>query len=248
MRDSLREVPSGLNVDVVIPALDEEAAIGAVVAGIMRPSIRSVIVVDNGSHDGTARVAAAAGARVVREPRRGYGAACLAGIAALPAGCDVVVFMDGDGSDDAEDLPALLALIAADEADLVIGSRTLGRVEAGALTPQQRAGNALATAWLRVRFGLPATDLGPFRAIRHEALAALAMADPGYGWTVEMQIKAARRGLRYLEVPVHYRRRTGRSKISGTLRGTLGAGAKILGLLAWHDCLGTALEKLRARR
>ncbi|MFW5926050.1 MAG: glycosyltransferase family 2 protein [Myxococcota bacterium] len=225
-----------MHIDVVIPALDEAASIGGVVSAVLRQSpVRSVVVVDNGSSDGTAEVARSAGARVVAEPRRGYGAACLAGIAALPDDTDVVVFLDADASDDPSELPAVIAPILRDEADLVVGSRPLGRVERGALTLPQRVGNRIASTWLRRRFGMHATDLGPFRAIRASALAGLSMRDRDYGWTVEMQIKAARSGLRYAEVPVSYRRRIGRSKVSGTLRGVVGASTKILGLLASYD-------------
>jgi glycosyltransferase involved in cell wall biosynthesis len=169
----------------------------------------------------------------VTEPRRGYGSACLAGIAALRAP-DVVVFLDGDNSDHAEELPALIAPIAQDRADLVIGSRTLGRRQAGSLTPQQVLGNRLACFLLRLLYRQRFTDLGPFRAVRHSSLLELGMSDPDYGWTVEMQIKAVRRGLRIVEVPVSYRPRIGRSKISGTLRGSLLAGHKILTTIARH--------------
>lgn len=217
-------------VAVVIPALNEEAAIGKVLRAL--PGwIDEVVVVDNGSSDRTAAVAAEAGARVVREPRRGYGRACQAGIAALAA-AEVVVFLDGDFSDRPEELERLIAPILAGSADLVLGSRVLGRCEPGALLPHQRFGNALACGLIarlwRVRF----TDLGPFRAIRRDVLRALALRDGGYGWTVEMQVRAAQQGIATLEVPVSYRRRIGRSKISGTLKGTLGAGAKILGVIA----------------
>jgi len=224
-----------MRVDVVIPALNEAAAIGGVVRAISRPLVRDVYVVDNGSTDGTADIAREAGAKVVSEPRRGYGAACLAGIAALPSDTDIVVFIDADGSDEPSELAALISPIVEDRADLVIGSRALGAVQAGALTPQQRVGNAIAATWLRTRFGLPATDLGPFRAIRRSSLAAIGMVDTNYGWTVEMQIKAAQHGLRYAEVPAAYKRRIGESKVSGTVRGVLGASYKILGLLAWYD-------------
>lgn len=227
-----------LKVDVIIPALNEAASIGVVVGRIPRALIRSVVVVDNGSVDGTGDVARAAGAHVVREPRRGYGQACLAGIAALASDCEVVVFLDADASDNPESLASLLEPIEAGRAELVIGSRTLGEAEPGALTIQQRLGNRIASAWLRRRFGQPATDLGPFRAIRRDALERLKMSDPDYGWTVEMQIAAARLGLKYAEVPVPYHRRIGRSKVSGTVRGVLGASIKILGLLAWHDLKG----------
>ena len=222
-------------VDAVIPALDEEGAIGAVVAGIPRSLVRSVIVADNGSTDATAAVARAAGASVVCEDRRGYGAACLRAIAALPADGDVVLFLDADGSDDLSALPSLLAPLASGAADFVVGSRVLGGV-GSALTIPQRMGNALAARWLRVRYRMPATDLGPFRAIRRSALAGLDMKDRTYGWTVEMQIKAARAGLRYAEVPVKaLPRRAGRSKVSGTLRGVVGAAWKIIGLLVRYD-------------
>lgn len=227
-----------MNVDVIIPALNEERAVGDVVRSLSRAIVREVIVVDNGSTDRTSTVAQQAGARVVTEPKRGYGAACLAGIAALQPDNDIVVFVDADGSDDLSILPALLEPIVHDRADLVIGSRTLGIAEPGAITPQQRVGNAIASAWLRTRFGLPATDLGPFRAIRRNALQELGMVDRNYGWTVEMQIKAARKGFRYAEVAAPYRKRVGVSKISGTVRGTLGASFKIIGLLARYDLAG----------
>jgi len=224
-----------VNVDVVIPALDEEGSVGTVVREIPRPPVRTIVVVDNGSHDGTAEVARAAGALVVSEPRRGYGSACLRGIAALADDCDLVVFLDADGADEPSLLPDVIAPIVDGDADLVIGSRALGESERGSMTPPQRVGNLIASRWLRRRFGLDATDLGPFRAIRRHALAALDMRDPDYGWTVEMQIKAARQRLRYVEVPVPYRKSRGRSKVSGTVRGVVGAAAKILGLLAYYD-------------
>jgi glycosyltransferase involved in cell wall biosynthesis len=224
-----------VRVAVIIPALDEVASIRSVVESIPRGVIAQVYVVDNGSTDRTAELARQAGAEVVSEPRRGYGSACLAGIAALLPRTEVVVFMDADGSDDPAQLPELIAPIARGEADLVVGSRTLGVAERGALTPQQRFGNALASQWLRLRYGLAATDLGPLRAIRRASLNQLAMSDRDYGWTVEMQIKAARARLRYREIPVRYRRRVGRSKISGTLRGTVLAGAKILFTLARYE-------------
>jgi glycosyltransferase involved in cell wall biosynthesis len=230
--------PRPATVAVVIPALDEEASVGAVVCAIPREMtgavVTRVVVADNGSADRTADAAAAAGAEVVREPARGYGRACLAGLAAVAARHppDIVAFLDGDLSDRPEELPEILAPILRGEADLVIGSRVLGaragRVEKGALLPQARAGNALAGALLRARWGARFTDLGPFRAIRYPALLQLRMSDPTFGWTVEMQAKAARAGLRCAEVPVGYRRRVGRSKITGTLTGSLRAGAKIL--------------------
>lgn len=228
---------SGLDVVVLIPALNEEPSLPGVLASIPRSGdgwgLRTAVVVDNGSTDRSADAARAAGATVIAEPRRGYGAACLAGVAHLRARPpDVVVFLDGDGSDDPGDLPRLMAPIVAGDADLVIGSRALGERAAGSLTVVQVAGNRLASALLRLLFGLAATDLGPFRAIRWEALESLRMRDPNYGWTVEMQARGARAGLRVREVPVRYRRRIGRSKISGTVRGVLGAGWKILYTIA----------------
>jgi glycosyltransferase involved in cell wall biosynthesis len=212
---------------VLIPALNEEQAIAQVLAAIPAGLAQEVVVVDNGSMDRTAEVAHSLGARVVSEPRRGYGQACLSGLAALKP-VDIVIFLDGDYSDYPEEIPALLDPILRGEADLVIGSRVLGQREAGALLPQQRLGNALATWLIRLLFGVRYTDLGPFRAIRAEALKRLEMQDRNYGWTVEMQVKAARAGLRLAEVPVRYRRRLGVSKISGTLKGTIKAGYKII--------------------
>ncbi|MFQ5664955.1 MAG: glycosyltransferase family 2 protein [Candidatus Binatia bacterium] len=226
-----------MRVDVIIPALNEVRSVADVVHAVRRPPVRSVFVVDNGSTDGTGEAARRAGAQVVVEPRRGYGSACLAGIRQLPADTDVVVFIDADGSDEPALLPVLLRPIADGQADFVVGARGARGVERGALTRPQRVGNALASRWLRARFGLPATDLGPFRAIRRSALDAIGMSDRDYGWTVEMQIKAARAHLRYQEVPVPYRRRVGVSKISGTMRGTIGAALKIVTLLARYDFL-----------
>ncbi len=227
-----------LAADVLVPALDEEAALPRVLEALPRAGegwrVRRVVVVDNGSTDRTAEVARAAGAEVVSEPRRGYGAACLAGLAHLrrdPPGA--VVFLDADHSDDPADLPLLLAPLAAGAADLVIGSRVLGARERGAFTPAQEFGNRLAAALMRLLYRARFTDLGPFRAIRWEALEALGMRDRDYGWTVEMQVRALRAGLRCEEVPVAYRRRRlGRSKVSGTIRGVIGAGWKILSTLA----------------
>ena len=223
-----------MKVDAVIPALDEEATIGSVVRSLPRRIVRTIVVVDNGSRDATAEAARAAGAQVVHESRRGYGAACLAGIAALPPDGDVVLFLDADGSDDMGALERLLEPIADGRADFVVGSRAGPTAEG--LSGPQRAGNAIAAAWLRRRYGMQATDLGPFRAIRRQALAELEMADRDYGWTVEMQIKAARRGLAYAEVSVQaLPRRGGRSKVSGTWVGVIGASWKILSLLVRND-------------
>ncbi len=215
-----------LRVGVVIPARNEAGGLERVLPAI--PAWASpVIVVDHNSTDGTAAVATRHGAAVIREPRSGYGIACLTGIAALPP-CDVVVFLDADGSDDASEMAELVAPIAEGRADLVIGSRTLGPREKGSLTPQQIAGNWLACRLIRLIWGVRFTDLGPFRAIRREALDRLGMEDRNFGWTVEMQVRAVKRGLRCLELPVSYRRRIGRSKISGTVNGTVRAAVKIL--------------------
>jgi glycosyltransferase involved in cell wall biosynthesis len=218
-----------MRADVVIPARDEEESIARVVGSLEGAPVSRVIVVDNGSRDRTAEAARRAGATVVSEPRRGYGAACLAGLAFLRARPpDVVAFLDADLSEDPAQLTELLAPIFEGRADLVIGSRTLGEREPGSLTPVQEFGNRLATTMLRVLFGARFTDLGPFRAVRWEALERLGMRDRGYGWTVEMQARAARAGLRCAEIPVRHRvRRAGRSKVSGTLAGMLGAGWKI---------------------
>lgn len=220
--------PSGFGcVAVVIPALNEAQALPKVLAAI--PAwVAQVVVADNGSTDGTGEVARRHGARVVVEPRRGYGSACLKAIAALPDEVDTVVFMDGDASDDADEMGALVGPIARGEADMVLGSRVLGEREQGALTPQQIFGNALACTLIRLVWGVRFTDLGPFRAISRPALERLRMADPDYGWTVEMQVRAAKLGLRCREIPARYRRRIGTSKVSGTIRGVVGAGTKIL--------------------
>lgn len=220
---------------VLIPALNEERSIGAVVEAFRQarsPAIHQIIVADNGSSDATAERARAAGAQVVFEPHRGYGAACLAAIAAMADDVDVVVFADADGADDPNELGALVAPIVSGEAHLVIGSRRLGHAEPGALTLPQRFGNRLAVSLIRFFWGARFTDLGPFRAIRRDALDALAMADRDFGWTVEMQVKAARAGLLCTERPAHYRRRVGVSKISGTVRGVIQAGSKILFVIA----------------
>lgn len=229
---------------IVLPAFDEEQALPLVLAEIPRGRAPIVVVVDNGSRDRTAEVARAAGAVVVREERRGYGSACLAGLRWLldgqglvpPLGAeDVVVFLDADHSDYPEDLELLLSPLDEGRAELVLGSRVLGGATLAALLPQAWFGNRLACGLMRVLFGARYTDLGPFRAIRVGALQGLRMADTGFGWTIEMQLKAHSSGLRVREVPVRYRPRIGKSKITGTLRGTLRAGAKILGWIgAWR--------------
>ena len=224
-----------LTVDAVIPALDEADSLGAVLDALPSPPVRRVVVADNGSTDGTARVAREHGATVVLEPRRGYGAACLKALDALAADPpDVVLFLDADLSDDPAQAGAVLLPILEGRSDLVVGSRVLGKREPGALSPHARFGNWLATRLLAALYGARYTDLGPFRAIRYDALMALEMKDKDFGWTVEMQVKAARRGLRHTEVPVRYRRRVGRSKISGTVGGSVRAGIKILATVFAH--------------
>jgi glycosyltransferase involved in cell wall biosynthesis len=205
------------------------------VGDIPREQAREIVVVDNGSNDGTDLVARELPVRLVREERKGYGSACLAGIAALEREPpEVVVFLDGDYSDHPEEMPLLLAAIR-DGADLVIGSRVLGHREPGSLLPQARFGNLLACFLIRLLYGHRYTDLGPFRAIRWEALRRIGMRDTTFGWTCEMQVKALRHGLVVAEVPVSYRRRVGVSKITGTLSGTLRAGYKILWTIARYS-------------
>ncbi len=219
-------------VGVVIPALNEAGAIGKVLEAI--PTwVDQVVVADNGSEDETAAIAQELGATVTYQPEGAYGAACLAGIAALEP-CDVVVFVDGDYSDFPDQMDRLVDPISQEQADMVIGSRPLGRCERGALTPQQRFGNALACFLINLFWGFKYTDLGPFRAIRADALRQINMRDRAFGWTVEMQIRAIEEGLRVHEVPVSYRCRIGTSKVSGTIRGTVLAGSKILYIIARH--------------
>ena len=217
---------------VIIPAWNEEESLPLVLAAIPRDLVDEVIVADNASTDGTAAVATAAGCRVVREERRGYGAACLRGIAALDADVECVVFLDADFSDHPEEMPRLVEPVHRYEYDLVIGSRMLGERERGALLPQAFFGNRLACFLIRRLWGFRYTDLGPFRAIRRDALESLGLEDRTFGWTVEMQVRALQAGLRVTERPVSYRRRVGVSKITGTLKGTVLAGAKILSTIA----------------
>jgi len=216
-----------MKIAVIIPALNEESALPLVLADL--PAVDRVIVVDNGSTDRTAQKAREGGAEVLKEPRRGYGRAVLTGLDALTSNPpDIVVILDADYSDHPDELPLLVGPIEKDEADLVIGSRVLGEAAPGSLPINQRLGNRLATFLIARLFRHRFTDLGPFRAIRYESLKALEMEDTDFGWNVEMQIKAVKSGLRIKEVPVHYRRRIGQSKISGTVRGTLRAGSKIM--------------------
>lgn len=218
-------------VDVIIPAWNEEQSIGKVVADIDRSLVRTVIVVDNNSRDRTGDVAREAGAIVLRETRQGYGAACLKGIAfanELQPPADVIVFMDADYSDYSSEMPSLILPIQDGEAQMVIGSRALGNREKGSMTPQQVFGNRLATFLIRIIYRHRYTDLGPYRAISLSALNQIGMRDTNYGWTVEMQIKALKHGLSVKEVAVNYRKRIGVSKVSGTVKGTILAGYKII--------------------
>jgi glycosyltransferase involved in cell wall biosynthesis len=218
-------------VDVIIPALNEERSVPFVLRDIADNRVRRIVVVNNGSTDGTSRAAREHGAIVVDEPRAGYGSACLAGLYFMTADPpDVVAFLDADYSDFPNELGRILD--ALHTADLVIGSRTTGGSEAGALLPQARFGNWLATRLIQLRWGVRFTDLGPFRAVRWSALERINMQDRDFGWTVEMQVKAAALGLRCVEVPVSYRKRVGVSKITGTVRGSWLAGKKILYVIA----------------
>jgi len=218
----------GLKVLLIIPALNEAESIGPLLAEVNREVVDGIVVADNGSSDGTAERAAAGGAIVVHEARRGYGSACLGAIREGPE-ADILVFMDGDGSDDPHEIEMLLAALLDFEADLAIGSRVLGEAEKGALTPVQRFGNRLTCSLVRLFWSVHYTDLGPFRAIRRTAYDRLTMSDPDFGWTIEMQVKAAQQQLPLVEIPVTCRvRRAGRSKVSGTFLGSLSAGNKIL--------------------
>ena len=227
-------------ISVVIPALNEAESIAAVVRGCLATNLpREVIVVDNGSTDRTADNARAAGAKIISETKAGYGRACTAGIRALSPECEIVVFLDGDGSDCPEMMAELVRPILNREKDFVIGSRTRGRREPGSMNLQQRFAGRLAGWLVSILYGVRYTDMCPFRAIWREALNRLSMREETYGWNLEMQMKAARGGLRILEVPVNHRCRTGGvSKVSGTLRGSIAAGRRIILTL-----LRIALEK-----
>ncbi len=218
-------------IKVIIPAFNEEASIGKVISEI--PDLVSeIIVVNNNSSDQTENVAKIAGATVLREPQRGYGYACLKGleyIASHETKPDIVVFLDGDYSDFPQDLHKIVAPIISDNMDLVIGSRVKRWREKGSMTFPQVFGNWLATSLMKLFFNAKFTDLGPFRAIKYKKLLSLQMQDKTYGWTVEMQLKAIKQKLTYIEVPVHYKNRIGTSKVSGTVKGAIFAGIKILG-------------------
>jgi len=218
-------------VTVIIPAFNEENGVGQVIAEIPKHLVHEIVVVNNASTDGTERIAREAGATVLREPIPGYGRACLKGIDYVRKSADkpdVIVFLDADHSDYPEEINALIHPIVYDDVDLVIGSRALGNKEKGSMTPQQIFGNWLATRLLKLLYNVKFTDLGPFRAIKYSSLIELDMQDKTYGWTVEMQLKAAKRKMKCVEIPVRYRKRIGFSKISGTVRGTIMAGYKII--------------------
>jgi len=217
-----------LQAAIIIPVYNEEASIGHVIDDIPKELVTEIIVVDNRSTDQSAIVAQRKGARVVYQPKRGYGSACLTGIANLSEKTEIVIFMDGDYSDDPHQLSDLLNALQSHKADLVIGSRVRGLHEKGSLTLQQKLGNWLSTKIIQLIYKYRYTDLGPFRAIRREGLDRINMQDRNYGWTVEMQVKALQHDLKVVEIPVSYRRRIGKSKISGTVSGTVRAGFKIL--------------------
>jgi glycosyltransferase involved in cell wall biosynthesis len=224
---------------VLIPAFNEADSIVSVINDIPKDLVYEIVVVDNGSRDGTGRKARDAGATVLREDRRGYGFACLRGIDY--AKCkppfdkpDIIVFLDGDYSDYPREMGYLVKPILEDDFDLVIGSRKMGRAQKGAMLPQAVFGNALATTLIRLFHGAKFTDLGPFRAIKFDKLLDLNMEDKTFGWTAEMQVKAVKMGLKYCEVPVSYRKRIGVSKVTGTFTGTVKAGYRILCTIFKH--------------
>jgi len=220
-----------MKIDVVIPAYNEESSIGSVIADIPKELVREIIVCNNNSKDRTAEVAKSGGATVVLATNPGYGSACLKGLEYIHNKADhpdIVVFLDGDYSDHPEEMELVVAPILKEDVDMVIGSRALGNLESGSMQVQQIFGNWLATTLIKAFYKYEFTDLGPFRAVKYDKLVALNMQDPNFGWTVEMQVKAAKMGFKTKEVPVNYRKRIGVSKISGTLKGTLLAGHKIL--------------------
>lgn len=218
---------------VIIPAYNEEESIGKVIGDIPKDLVTEVVVVSNASTDGTEANAVAAGATVLREGKKGYGAACLKGLAYLRSKDkserpDIVVFLDGDYSDYPQEMPLVVQPILKEDADLVIGSRALGNREKGAMMPQQIFGNWLATTLIKLLYKVEFTDLGPFRAVKWDRLEKINMQDQTFGWTVEMQVKAAKLKMKCVEVPVNYRQRIGISKVTGTVKGTIMAGYKIL--------------------
>ena len=217
-------------VSVIIPALNEERSI-ALTINDLPAELDEIVVCDNGSTDNTVEIAQSAGAKVVTERERGYGAACLKAIDSVDSRCDILLFIDADYSDYPKEAPQLLDPIVDNRADIVIGSRTTALESRKALTPVARFGNLLATSLMRRLWDVAYTDLGPFRAIRYESYRQLQMRDRNFGWTVEMQIRAAKRRLRPCEIPVSYRERIGTSKISGTISGSIKAGTKILYLI-----------------
>ena len=219
---------------VIIPALNEERSIAQVIGDIPRDLVTEIVVVDNGSTDSTARIASGCGATVVNEGRKGYGQACLAGINHIKNSSytpDIIVFLDGDYSDYPGEMKNLVSPVTKDGYDLVIGSRTVGERQKGALLPQALVGNYVATRLIKLFYGVSFTDLGPFRAIKYDKLLSLDMEDKTFGWTVEMQIKAAKKGLRCTEVAVSYRKRIGTSKVTGTITGSVMAGVKIIWMI-----------------
>jgi len=218
-------------IDVIIPVYNEADSIGKVINEIPTNLVRHIIVCNNGSTDETSAIAMLAGAVVVNQPIKGYGNACLKGmeyVAALESRPDIIVFIDGDYSDYPEEMPHLIEPILKNEVDMVIGSRALGSMESGAMMPQQIFGNWLATTLIKFIYNYEFTDLGPFRSIRYDKLIDMEMTDKTFGWTVEMQVKAAKMKMKTKEVPVSYRKRIGKSKVSGTVKGTVLAGHKIL--------------------
>ncbi|MEM9545918.1 MAG: glycosyltransferase family 2 protein [Bacteroidota bacterium] len=218
-------------IDVIIPAYNEEKSVANVITDIPKDWVRNIIVANNNSSDNTASVAREAGAIVVDQPKSGYGNACLKGmeyVADQTIHPDIIVFLDGDYSDYPQQLPEVVRPIMEEGADMVIGSRATGEMEKGAMMPQQIFGNWLATSLIKLIYGYEFTDLGPFRAIRYDKLLEIDMQDKNFGWTVEMQVKAAKLKLKCAEVPVKYRVRIGVSKVSGTIKGTILAGHKIL--------------------
>lgn len=219
-----------MKIYVVVPAFNEEASIGKVIKDIPKDLVNEVIVVNNASTDETVNVAKEAGATVLTEMEQGYGAACLKGLEYVRSkgDTDIVVFIDGDYSDYPEQMRLLIDPIVKEDYDMVIGSRALGDRDDGSMMPQQVFGNWLATTLIKLLYNYSFTDLGPFRAIKWDALERINMQDRNYGWTVEMQVKAAKMGMQCTEVPVDYRKRIGKSKIAGTVKGTILAGYKIL--------------------